>query len=60
MFITHRKDLLIGDFLIDDRLANGAKDFKGELLRFGWDYEQNRENEYKDWASILNRLLIEF
>jgi 5'-nucleotidase len=59
MFITHRKDLLIGDFLIDDRLANGAKDFKGELLRFGWDYEQNRENEYKDWASILNRLLIE-
>lgn len=31
MFITHRKDLLIGDYLIDDRLANGAKDFKGEL-----------------------------
>lgn len=24
MFITHRKDLLIGDYLIDDRLANGA------------------------------------
>jgi len=25
MFITHRKDLLIGDYLIDDRLANGAE-----------------------------------
>jgi len=34
MFFTHRKDLLIGDFLIDDRLANGAENFKGELLRF--------------------------
>ena len=36
MVITHRKDLLVGDYLIDDRLANGAKNFKGELLRFGW------------------------
>ena len=25
MFIIHRKDLLIGDYLIDDRLANGAE-----------------------------------
>ena len=40
MIITHRKDLLIGDYLIDDRLANGAKDFKGKLLRFGYDYEK--------------------
>ena len=37
MFITHRKDMLIGDFLIDDRLANGAANFNGKLLRFGWD-----------------------
>lgn len=57
MFITHRKDLLIGDFLIDDRLANGAKDFKGELLRFGWNYETKSLNEYKDWESVLNKLL---
>ena len=34
MFITHRKDLLMGDYLIDDRLKNGAGEFSGELLRF--------------------------
>ena len=28
MFVTHRKDLLMGDYLIDDRLKNGAGDFK--------------------------------
>lgn len=57
MFITHRKDLLIGDFLIDDRLKNGAKDFRGELIRFGWDYENLKWNEYPDWNSVLNKLM---
>jgi 5'-nucleotidase len=57
MFITHRKDLLIGDYLIDDRLANGAKDFKVELIHFGWNYETKSWNEYKDWESVLNKLL---
>ena len=37
MFITHRKDLLMGDYLIDDRLKNGAGEFSGKLLRFGND-----------------------
>jgi 5'-nucleotidase len=55
--ITHRKDLLIGDYLIDDRLANGAKDFKGELMRFGWDYENQVKNDYPNWDSILEVLL---
>lgn len=55
--ITHRKDLLIGDYLIDDRLANGAKDFNGKLLRFGWDYEQKVWNEYPGWNNILDELL---
>jgi len=57
MFVTHRKDMLIGDYLIDDRLANGAESFKGELLRFGWDYENKKWNEFRDWNSILNFLL---
>lgn len=51
--------MLIGDYLIDDRLANGAKDFKGELLRFGWDYENQKWNEYPNWDSILEVLLPE-
>ena len=58
MFITHRKDLLMGDYLIDDRLKNGAGDFKGKLLRFGYDWENdNKPNEYPDWDSILDYLL---
>ena len=58
MFITHRKDLLIGKYLIDDRIANGAGDFKGELLHFGWNYELQCWNKFKDWDSILNKLLL--
>jgi 5'-nucleotidase len=57
MFVTHRKDLLIGDYLIDDRLKNGAKDFKGELIRFGWDYENKIWNEYPNWNKVLDKLL---
>lgn len=55
--ITHRKDQLIGDYLIDDREANGAIDFKGELLQFGWAYEKQEWNKYKNWKEILDKLL---
>ena len=58
LITTHRKDLLIGDYLIDDRLKNGAGEFKGKLLRFGYDWENNNSpNEYPDWNSVLNYLL---
>lgn len=57
MFITHRKDMLIGDYLIDDRKKNGAENFKGELLHFGWNYENQTWNEYPSWDSILEKLL---
>ena len=57
MIITHRKDLLLGDYLIDDREANGAAYFKGELLTFGWAYEKQEWNEYRTWTDILNKLL---
>tara|TARA_R110001606_G_scaffold399188_1_gene581421 strand:+ start:1735 stop:2229 length:495 start_codon:yes stop_codon:yes gene_type:complete len=59
MFITHRKDLLSGDYLIDDREANGASNFKGELLSFGWAYEKNKWNEYPTWNHILKKLEIQ-
>ena len=35
LFLTHRKDLLMGDILIDDNLWNGAKDFPGTHIHFG-------------------------
>jgi hypothetical protein len=57
MCITHLKNMLIGDYLIDDRTANGAGEFKGELLRFGWSYETETFNEYPTWESILEKLL---
>ena len=49
MFITHRKDLLMGDYLIDDRTKNGAGEFRGELIQFGTE-------TYPDWDSVLNYL----
>ena len=57
MFVTHRKDLLMGDYLIDDRIKNGAGEFRGELLRFGWCYETKTWNEYPTWETILKKLL---
>lgn len=57
MIISHRKDLLIGDYLIDDRNARGASEFSGEHLHFGWNYEMNEENKFKNWEEILNYLL---
>ena len=50
LILTHRKDLNIGDYLIDDRTKNGAGEFKGELIQFGTE-------KYPDWKSIINKLL---
>lgn len=57
MFITHRKDMLRGDILIDDRLKNGAGEFPGEFIHFGWDYENKKWNEYPTWKSVIKKLL---
>ena len=50
LILTHRKDFLIGDYLIDDRLKNGAGEFKGELIHFG-------TNKFPDWKTVLEYLL---
>lgn len=57
MFISHRKDMIEADYLIDDSLGNGASSFKGELLRFGTDYKTGTINEYPTWNDILKKLL---
>jgi 5'-nucleotidase len=46
--LTHNKQLVIGDFLIDDRTANGADQFQGEHIHFG------THGDYKDWRSVLS------
>ena len=57
MFVTHRKDLLVGDYLIDDRTKNGAGEFSGELLQFCINWENGKEGPYPNWDSILDYLL---
>ena len=57
LIICPDKSLIKGDYLIDDRLKNGAEEFRGELLRFGWAYETETWNEYPTWESILEKLL---
>jgi len=57
MIITHRKDLLCGDYLIDDRVSNGAGNFRGMLLSFGYNYETGKWNQYLSWKQILRKLL---
>lgn len=49
LILTHKKNLLMGDFLIDDRPNNGAKDFVGEWIQFG-------SETYPNWDSVINYL----
>lgn len=50
LILSHYKNLLKGEYLIDDRRVNGASEFEGELLLFG-------EERFKDWNDILEYLL---
>lgn len=50
LILTHRKDLNVGDYLIDDRTRNGAGEFTGEHIHFGTD-------KFPDWDSVLEYLL---
>ena len=51
LILSHHKNLNSGDYLIDDRPNNGAKEFKGEWLHFG------DKGKFKNWRQILNYLL---
>jgi 5'-nucleotidase len=46
LILSHRKDLNLGDFLVDDRLKNGAAEFKGKHIHFG-------TSEFPDWNSVV-------
>ena len=47
LILTHRKDLLIGDILIDDSRWRGQPEFKGAWLWFG------TNQRCLDWPSTL-------
>jgi len=50
LIISHHKNLNTGDYLIDDREKNGAKEFRGELIQFG-------SEKYIDWIAVTDYLL---
>ena len=50
LILSHRKDLLKGDFLVDDRTKNGAAEFEGEHIHFG-------TKDFRDWKSVYQYLM---
>lgn len=50
LILTHRKDWVLGNYLIDDRTKNGAGEFTGEHIHFGTD-------KFPDWESVLKYLI---
>jgi 5'(3')-deoxyribonucleotidase len=50
LILSHQKDFLIGDFLIDDRDKHGAEDFRGEWIHFG-------SERFPTWKSVTDYLL---
>ena len=55
VILMHDKSLVAeaDSILIDDRLVNGAGNFKGQFIHFG-------TPDYPDWNSILAELLMEY
>jgi 5'-nucleotidase len=51
--LTHHKNLAIGDYLIDDRTANGAGEFDGEHIHFGTE-------KFPDWNAVLTYFDLSF
>lgn len=44
------KDLVEGDYLIDDRGKNGTSEFKGEWIHFG-------SERFPNWKAVLEYLI---
>lgn len=52
LILTHRKDLNIGDYLVDDRLKNGVVDFRGVHIHYGTEMFPNWDVTYKYLAHV--------
>ena len=50
LILSHHKNLNSGDYLIDDRLKNGADKFPGEHIHFGTD-------KFPNWKTVCEYLL---
>jgi len=49
LILSHNKHLCVGEYLIDDRLANGADRFTGEHIHFG-------QPNFENWDKVLKYL----
>lgn len=49
LILSHNKHLNVGDFLVDDRPNNGARDFTGEWIQFG-------SSGFEDWLKVRDHL----
>ena len=49
LILTHRKDLLIGDILIDDSRFRGQPDFQGEWYWFNKNWDKRNWNACLEW-----------
>ena len=52
LILNHNKQLNKGDYLIDDRDKNGAKEFEGEWIHFG-------SEQFPDWNAVTEYLMKE-
>ncbi len=50
LILSSNKNLNAGDYLIDDRTANGAGNFKGEHIHF-------LTEKFRNWDDVLNYLI---
>lgn len=50
LILSHHKNLMRGDYLIDDRTANGAGGFEGQHIHFG-------SKEFPDWDAVLKYMV---
>ena len=50
LILSHHKNLNMGEYLVDDRPANGADKFTGEWIHFGTD-------AFPDWEAVTDYLI---
>ena len=55
LILTHRKDLLIGDVLIDDSKYRGQPDFQGNWFWFNKDWSNRNWNACLEYIKTLEK-----
>ena len=55
LILTHRKDLLIGDVLIDDTRFRGQPDFQGNWFWFNKDWDNRNWNACLEYIKTLEK-----